>query len=78
MCTGGGEVQDQMEEAHGMGLQLVVILWHATWAHVADDVLRAVQTLAARHQHVMFLCLDVEASGDNRKFAFEKVRSSIQ
>lgn len=63
-----------MEEANDVGLQLVAILWHAAWTPLADDALQAVQALAERHQHVMFLCLDVEGSEDNRKFGFEKVR----
>jgi hypothetical protein len=64
-----------MDEAHAMGLKLAVILWQAAWSPSADGAVRALQTLATRHPHVMFLCLDVEGSPDNRQFALEKVRT---
>jgi hypothetical protein len=70
---GGGEAQAMMEEAHDMGLKLAVILWQAAWSPVAEGAVQALQTLAARHPHVMFLCLDVEGSIDNRQLALEKV-----
>lgn len=66
-----------IEEAHDMGLKLSVILWQASWSPVADGALRALETLAARHSHVMFLCLDVDGSADNSQFAYEKVRTLL-
>lgn len=74
--VGGGETQAMIEQAHDMDLKLAVILWHATWSPLAAGAMRAIRTLAERHQHVMFLCLDVEDTRDNRHFAFEKVRFS--
>jgi hypothetical protein len=71
--AGGAETQACLDSAMDMEIALVVVLWHASWAVASEEAESALTRMAAELPEVMFLNLTVDASSDNKKFAFEKV-----
>jgi hypothetical protein len=75
LYAGGAEAQQCLEAAHDMDIRSAVILWSAPWAESAAAAGEAAaRALAGACPGNMVLCIDVDASSDNKRFAYEKVR----
>lgn len=73
--AGGEEIAASLDAASEMDLAAVVVLWHAEWVDTAVAAAAALARAAAAYPHVMCLSLAVDASNDNKGFAFEQVRT---